>query len=113
MNRTKIICTIGPASRDPETLRKLMAAGMNVCRLNFSHGTQEEHARLIADIRRVSAEEDRQVAILQDLAGPKIRTGKVADGAVTLEAGAAFRLTNEARPSGCTTGPQSTTLRIS
>jgi pyruvate kinase len=98
MNRTKIICTIGPASRDPETLRKLMAAGMNVCRLNFSHGTQDEHAQLIADIRRVAAEEDRPVAILQDLAGPKIRTGKVAAGAITLEEGAKFRLTNRDVP---------------
>jgi pyruvate kinase len=98
MNRTKIICTIGPTSRDPEILRRLMAAGMNVCRLNFSHGTQDEHAQLMADIRRVAAEEKRHIAILQDLAGPKIRTGKMAPGAVTLEAGKKFRLTNRDVP---------------
>ena len=94
MNKTKIICTIGPASRDPETLQKLMTAGMNVCRLNFSHGTQDEHAEIIRDIRRVAKEENRHVAILQDLAGPKIRTGPMAAGTITLKEGAAFRLTN-------------------
>ena len=98
MNRTKIICTIGPSSRDPEILRKLMAAGMNVCRLNFSHGTQDEHAKLIAEIRRVSDEENRHIAILQDLAGPKIRTGRMGAGAVTLKAGATYRLTNREVP---------------
>jgi len=94
MNRTKIICTIGPASRDPEILKKLMKAGMNVCRLNFSHGTQDEHAQLIRDIRRVAREEKRHVAILQDLAGPKIRTGPMAAGTIILQEGAEFRLTN-------------------
>ena len=98
MNRTKIICTIGPASRDPKILRALMDAGMNVCRLNFSHGTQDEHAALIKDIRRVATEAKRHVAILQDLAGPKIRTGPVACGAITLKEGAAFRLTNRDVP---------------
>ena len=102
MNRTKIICTIGPASRDPQTLRRLMDAGMNVCRLNFSHGTQDERAALIKDIRRVAGAAGRHVAILQDLAGPKIRTGPVASGAVTLEKGAAFRLTNREVPGDAT-----------
>jgi len=94
MNKTKIICTIGPASRDPKILKKLMNAGMNVCRLNFSHGTQDEHADLIRDIRRAAKEEGCHVAILQDLAGPKIRTGPVAAGTITLKEGADFRLTN-------------------
>ncbi len=98
MNKTKIICTIGPASRDPQILRRLMDAGMNVCRLNFSHGTQDEHGALIKDIRRVAAEAKRHVAILQDLAGPKIRTGPVAAGSITLKEGAAFRLTNRDVP---------------
>ncbi|MEN8006708.1 MAG: pyruvate kinase [Candidatus Krumholzibacteriota bacterium] len=98
MNRTKIIGTIGPASRDRQTLARLMKAGMNVCRLNFSHGTRDEHAALIRDIRRVAQEEGRHVAILQDLAGPKIRTGPLASGTVTLAEGASFRLTNREVP---------------
>ncbi len=98
MIKTKIICTIGPASRDPEILERLMKVGMNVCRLNFSHGTQEEHAALIRDIREISARLNKPVAILQDLAGPKIRTGPVANGSITLVKGAAFRLTNRDVP---------------
>jgi pyruvate kinase len=102
MNKTKIICTIGPASRDPEVLRRLMTAGMNVCRLNFSHGTQDEHADLIKEIRRVATEGDHHVGILQDLAGPKIRTGSLADGPVNLKEDAAFRLTNRDVPGDAT-----------
>ena len=98
MIKTKIICTIGPASRDPETLERLMNAGMNVCRLNFSHGTQDEHAALIREIREISARLKKPVAILQDLAGPKIRTGPVAGGSITLVEGAAFKLTNRDVP---------------
>ena len=66
-NRTKIVATIGPASRTPEVLRQLIEAGVDVFRLNFSHGTHEEHSAVLADIRRISAEMDRQVAVL---AGP-------------------------------------------
>ncbi len=98
MIKTKIICTIGPASRKPEILEWLMTAGMNVCRLNFSHGTQEEHAVLIRDIREISGRLKKPVAILQDLAGPKIRTGPMAGGSITLVKGAAFRLTNRDVP---------------
>jgi pyruvate kinase len=98
MIKTKIICTIGPASRDPETLERLMNAGMNVCRLNFSHGTQDEHAVLIRDIREISGRLKKPVAILQDLAGPKIRTGPMAGGSITLVKGVAFRLTNRDVP---------------
>ena len=98
MNRTKIICTIGPASRQPETLERLVEAGMNVCRLNFSHGTHAEHAALIKDIRAVSRKLGVHLAILQDLAGPKIRTGKMAAGTVTLVEGATFTLTNRDVP---------------
>ena len=95
MNKTKIICTIGPASRDPEVLAKLMEAGMNVARLNFSHGTHAEHAALIHDIREISGRLGLPVAILQDLAGPKIRTAKLRDrDTITLVAGAPFTLTN-------------------
>jgi len=99
MNKTKIVCTIGPASRDPKVLEKLMEAGMNVCRLNFSHGTHEEHAELIKDIREVSGKLGLPIAILQDLAGPKIRTGKLQDKeSVNLVRGETFILTNREVP---------------
>lgn len=78
-------------------LEKLIQAGMNVCRLNFSHGTHAEHAELIADIRAVAERMNQPVAILQDLSGPKIRTGKMASP-VTLEAGQVFTLTNRDVP---------------
>lgn len=93
MPRTKIVCTIGPASRSPETLEQLIRAGMDVARLNFSHGTQAEHLEVIAAIRRIAERLGRPTAILQDLAGLKIRIGDIASGAVTLEAGAPFTLT--------------------
>ena len=93
MNRTKIVCTIGPASRDPELLDRLMQAGMNVARLNFSHGTLDEHAAVIADLRRVAEQLGKPLAILQDIAGPKIRTGPIAAGEVVLAAGAKITLT--------------------
>ena len=92
--RTKIVATIGPASRDRATLRALVDAGLNVARLNFSHGTHEEHGATIADIRAISREARVPVAILQDLPGPKVRTGSFAAGiaAVRLENGASFAL---------------------
>ncbi len=98
MTKTKILCTIGPASRDPDVLARLMEAGMNVCRLNFSHGTHQEHAELIRDIREVSARMDKPVAILQDLSGPKIRTGDMAAGQIELKESAEFVLTNRDVP---------------
>ena len=76
--RTKVVCTIGPASSSPEALRTLMEAGLDVARVNFSHGTHEQHAARIADIRRIAAELDRPVAILGDLQGPRIRVGTLA-----------------------------------
>ncbi len=95
--RTKIVATIGPASRDPAMLRDLFLAGVNVARLNFSHGTHEEHARVIADVRRVAAELHLYVAILQDLPGPKVRTGRFAGGAESVELtnGSELTLTTE------------------
>ncbi len=75
MRRTKIVCTIGPATNSEERLEQLMHAGMNVARLNFSHGTQEEHAVVIERIRTISARMHCAIALLQDLQGPKIRTG--------------------------------------
>jgi len=93
MIKTKIVCTIGPASRSPEVLEQLVRAGMDVARLNFSHGTREEHGRTIAALRKIARRLGRAVAILQDLAGPKIRIGPIEDGPVMLEPGAGFTLT--------------------
>ncbi len=73
--RTKIVCTLGPASNTPDKIRDLIQSGLDVARINFSHGTHEQHARVIADVRRVSAELGRAVAILGDLQGPRIRIG--------------------------------------
>ena len=98
--RTKIVATLGPASRDPAVLRSLFLGGVNVVRLNFSHGTHADHGTLIADVGRIARELGMHVAILQDLPGPKVRTGTFADGiaSVRLEAGATFTLTTEQVP---------------
>lgn len=77
MRRAKIVATIGPASRDEKTLERLVAAGLDVARLNFSHGTHEQHAEVIAALRRVSEKTGRAIGILQDLQGPKIRVGEL------------------------------------
>ncbi len=98
MTNTKIVCTLGPASRSPEMIGRLVEAGMNVCRLNFSHGTHEEHAQLISDIRQVATDMGVHLAILQDLAGPKIRTGLMGAGVIELKEGARFTLTNRDVP---------------
>ncbi len=87
MRRTKIVATIGPASRDPETLRRLVEAGMDVARLNFSHGNREIHAENAERIRAAASAVGRQVAILQDLPGPKVRIGAVENGIVELKPG--------------------------
>jgi len=80
MRRTKIVCTIGPATSSEEQLERLMRAGMNVARLNFSHGTHDEHAAVIERIRRISTRLGCPIAILQDLQGPKIRVGSLQGG---------------------------------
>jgi pyruvate kinase len=92
--KTKIICTIGPASESPPVLEALVRAGMNVARLNFSHGTYEEHLKKIQTLRRIADRLKKPVAVLQDLAGPKIRVGKVKEGGVELRRGETFVLTN-------------------
>ncbi len=83
----QIVCTIGPASRDPETLARLVAAGMSVARLNFAHGTPEEHRENVARVRRVSEAARQPVAILQDLPGPKLRLGEIPEGRLLLRPG--------------------------
>lgn len=87
MRRTRIVCTIGPASRSPRMLRRLARAGMDVARLNFSHGTYQEHARTIRELRRIGG-----VSVLQDLGGPKIRIGLLEGGRAKLVAGRGVRL---------------------
>src|SRR6202035_134739 len=87
MRRTKIVATIGPASRDPETLVRLVEAGMDVARLNYSHGTLDEHAETVTRVRSAAARAGRPVAILQDLPGPKLRIGPLHDDVVELTAG--------------------------
>ena len=81
MRRTKIIATVGPATDSEARLRELIAAGVDVFRLNFSHGTHDAHAEVVARIRALAAEAGRSVALLQDLSGPKIRTGLLRDHA--------------------------------
>ncbi|WIG58085.1 MAG: Pyruvate kinase [Ktedonobacterales bacterium] len=92
--RTKIVCTLGPATQSEERIEQLLRAGMNVARINFSHGTQAEHATTIARVRAVALRLDLPVAILQDLQGPKIRTSALAGGApVLLRDGQRFTIT--------------------
>jgi pyruvate kinase len=91
---SKIVCTIGPASRSPKMIDRLFTAGMDVARLNFSHGTHEEHAKNITLLRAASGEHEKPIAILADLQGPKIRTGALAGGGpVLLRAGQRFVIT--------------------
>ncbi|MGI8779556.1 MAG: pyruvate kinase [Solirubrobacteraceae bacterium] len=87
MRRTKIVATIGPASRDPETLVEMIDAGMDVARLNFSHGSADEHAETAQRVRDAANRAGRSVAILQDLPGPKLRIGKLVDGIAELKPG--------------------------
>lgn len=87
MRNTKIVCTIGPASESVETLEKLMGAGMNVARLNFSHGDYEEHGARIKNIRLAALKRNKNVAILLDTKGPEIRTGNFKDGRADIEKG--------------------------
>ena len=85
--KAKIVATIGPASWGQEMLTRLIQSGMDVARLNFSHGTHEEHADLIKRLRHLSRELNKPITILQDLQGPKLRVGELPGGSVQLEAG--------------------------
>ncbi len=95
MRHTKIVCTIGPASESLEVLQAIIEAGMDVARLNFSHGTHEEHRRRIEGIRQAAAAVGKTVAILLDTRGPEIRVGKMEGGRVTLTEGAEVVLTTQ------------------
>src|ERR1700733_2040127 len=96
---SKIVCTIGPASSSPRVIERLIQAGMDVYRLNFSHGTHADHARSIAVLRAAAMKHEKPIAIIADLQGPKIRTGPLAGGAsVTLAAGQRFVITTARVP---------------
>ncbi len=87
MRRTKIICTVGPATSAPERLQALVEAGMNVARLNFSHGAYEFHAQTARYLRQISSQQGKPIAIMQDLCGPKIRLGTLPPEGLMVEAG--------------------------
>lgn len=92
LRRTKIVATLGPVTDDPQVLRDILLAGVDVVRLNFSHGTEAEQRRRISEVRAVAAELDKSVGILADLQGPKIRIERFRDGPVTLQEGQVFTL---------------------
>src|ERR1700676_1780737 len=96
LRRTKIVATIGPASSSREVLRQMIKAGMNVARLNFSHGSYEDHAATIVNIRAVAAELDTPITLLQDLQGPKIRVGHLPGSQMKLTTGDVISLVPQA-----------------
>jgi pyruvate kinase len=95
MPRAKIVCTLGPASSTPERIGELIDAGMSVARLNFSHGTHDDHARMLQIVRTEADRRGKAIAALLDLQGPKIRIGRLAAGQIELKPGAALTLTTE------------------
>lgn len=97
---TKIVATIGPASSSPEMIRKLILAGLDVARLNFSHGKYEDHAQVIKDLRSISEELEKPVTILQDLQGPKIRVGQLPGGKIEIHEGEIVTLIPESEFTG-------------
>jgi pyruvate kinase len=95
MPRAKIVCTLGPASSTPERVGELIDAGMNVARLNFSHGSHEDHAKMLTVVRSEADRRGKAVAVLLDLQGPKIRIGKFANGQIELKAGGELTITTD------------------
>ncbi len=95
MRKTKIVCTLGPATNSEEMIRQLIQAGMNVVRLNFSHGSQQEHRLMIEAIRKAAAQLGKAIPILQDLQGPKLRVGKMKNGSIALNRGQQISLVAE------------------
>src|SRR5512135_2996173 len=93
--KTKIVCTIGPASESPEVMKQMIEAGMNVARLNFSHGDFLAHKKVIENLRAASESLGRRIAIMADLSGPKMRIGKLASEPVQLSPGDQFILTTD------------------
>ena len=95
IKKTKIVCTIGPASSDPAIMEEMIREGMDVARLNFSHGDHQGHGEKITQLKRLSEKVGRPVAILQDLGGGKVRVGEIEGGTIVLEAGATITLTTK------------------
>ncbi|OGP53185.1 MAG: pyruvate kinase [Deltaproteobacteria bacterium RBG_13_52_11] len=95
IKKTKIVCTIGPSSSEPTIMEEMIREGMDVARLNFSHGDHEGHAEKITQVKRLSAKTGRPVAILQDLGGGKVRVGEIEGGTVSLDTGATITLTTK------------------
>ena len=93
MRKTKIVCTLGPATDDLEVLESMIDDGMNVARFNFSHSNYDEHLRRLDELKQARRDKSRYVAALLDTKGPEIRVGKFKDGAITLKAGDEFTLT--------------------
>ena len=87
LKKTKIICTVGPSTDKPGVLEAMIAAGMNVARFNFSHGTHEDHSKRIARVREAADKANKPVALMLDNKGPEMRLGKFVEGKVYLEAG--------------------------
>src|SRR5258708_5938925 len=96
MRKTKIVCTMGPASSSEDMITRLIQAGMDVARVNMSHGDHSGHARVIRRLRAASDKLGKPIAILLDLQGPKIRTGKILGGRVEVRSGATITLTTRA-----------------
>jgi pyruvate kinase len=111
IRHTKIVCTIGPATSDHEILREMVLAGMNVVRLNFSHGAHEDHAKVVTSIRAIAKELGRPTAILADLQGPKIRIGEI-DGVRQLESGEMITLLTRDLPAPADLAPNELPVRL-
>ncbi|MEY5049106.1 MAG: hypothetical protein RLZZ175_2465 [Bacteroidota bacterium] len=95
LKKTKIVATVGPASNNPETLLELVKAGVNIFRLNFSHGSHEDHLKVINFVREINEKHNTNISLLQDLQGPKIRTGEVENNGVPIVAGNKLIITTE------------------
>jgi pyruvate kinase len=98
VRRAKIVCTLGPATSTPEKIRELVDAGMNMARLNLSHGSYADHEAVYKMVRQASDDSGHAVGVLVDLQGPKIRLGRFATGPVTLSRGDAFTITSRPVP---------------
>ena len=97
MRLTKIVATMGPASHSPEVIEKLIRAGVDVFRLNFSHGNHQQHMESLEAVRTLATAAGRHIAVLQDLCGPKIRVGPLAADSVELETGQTVRIRRDDR----------------
>ena len=95
MNKTKIVATIGPATYDEAILAQIIEEGVNVCRINFSHGSHDEYLKVINDVRKLNDEKGYHTALLADLQGPKLRLGDVENGEVEINTGDKITLTCE------------------